>query len=394
MLGSIETKKIIIITKYFVPHNVVDSNAVYDLILDLLSIDNSLQINVVTTGNKYKSDVSLRNFDTEILRKISIHKIKQIRFPFLKSIRPLNDFIDGFLLTKYAKKLKINTVISLSNPPLISMWSSIVLKKRNFIYWSFDLYPEALVSSRLIKKNSLIYKLIHYITYLNKPHAIISMGPKQFEYLNHKYSKANITEREIIEINLPCGIHNQEISEEVPKWRSDDRIIIGYIGNLGKAHSKEFLINIITNIANYENLKLVLSLYGEHANEIFDIIKSSDKANNIELIPSVHQNQLAYIDVHIFSLLNEWTNVSVPSKAVSAICSNSVLWYSGSKDSDSYNYFKDCLFYSQGDNNSVCETLMQITKSNLLCKKKSSELISQNLQNLKESSIKKILQII
>jgi glycosyltransferase involved in cell wall biosynthesis len=387
-------KKVIIISKFFAPVNSVDSNSVYDLVIKLINQNPALEINIVTTDISYKSDVKLRTFDSLILNKFKIHRLNPIRVNIKGSMgRIINDLITGFYLVYYSKKLNIKTIISLSNPPFIGMWCNMLLFNRNFIYWSFDLFPDALISSGVLKSKSLLNRLLNYLNYKYPPFGIIALGPKQFEYLNYKYLRGNF-QNKINRIIYPCGIHQEIKTDSKPGWFEEDKIIVGYVGNIGKAHSKNFLINIINQINNYSNIKLVLSIYGEHASSILQSIDKIKDKSNIEIIPPVSQNELSYIQIHLVSLLHEWTNISVPSKAVSAICSESVLWFSGSTESDTYHFFKDCSYYSKDNFESIKEVLDSISICDFNIKKAQSALIKENLFKLESQSIIKISELI
>jgi hypothetical protein len=387
-------KKIIIISKFFAPVNVVDSNSVYDLAIKLISQSPNLEINIVTTDLSYKSDVRLRSFDSLLLSKFKIHRLNPIRLNIKGSFGSIvNDLIAGFYLVYYSRKLNIKTIISLSNPPLIAMWCNILLYNRNFIYWSFDLFPDALISSGVLTSESFLSRILNYLNYKRPPFGIIALGPKQFEYLNYRYARGNF-QNKINRIIYPCGIHQEIKTDSKPDWFEKDKIIVGYVGNIGKAHSKEFLINVISQINNYSNIKLVLSIYGEHASSILQLIDKFNDRSNIEIIPPVSQNELSYIQIHLVSLLHEWTNISVPSKAVSAICSGSILWFSGSTESDTFHFFNGCSYYSKDNFESIKEVLDSISIYDFDVKMANSALIKENLFELEAQSVNEIIELI
>jgi hypothetical protein len=389
MHGNPGKQEIIIVTKYFAPVNVVDSNSVYDLCRKLLEIDLNLKIHVVTTSINYKSNVKLRDFDALTLGKLSIYRVNHIAILTKYSFfRILADISTGFLLALKARKLSKNTIISLSNPPLINTWCALLLRKKKYIYWSFDIFPEALFASNLIGANSLLGKCIRWCTYVQAPKAIIAMGPKQFEYLNSCYAKNSIEK-----VILPCGIHDFLPSDQIPEWFLNDRIIVGYIGNLGKAHSKDFLLNVIKEISVNDKYLLIISIYGDSSKEVINTIHENNQLGNIKIVQFVNQSELVYIDIHLVSLLENWTNISVPSKAVSAVCSNSALWFNGSRESDTFNLFEKCSYYSNSDQESVSEVLKSITKDDISRKRFAAIKIAKKLQIIEQESINKLYSL-
>lgn len=389
MPGNRGSRELVIITKYFAPINVVDANSVYDLCQKLLLHDSSLRIHIVTTNSNYKSNVKLKSFDDSILKKLFIHRIDNILFLKLcRFPRVIGDILLGVGLVLKARKLKINTVISLTNPPLVNTWCSLLLKKRKYIYWSFDLFPEALFANNLLNPHRLVGRCLNWLTYSNSPNGIVALGYKQFDYLISCYSNKNIEK-----IILPCGIHDCALSNTIPEWYSEDKIILGYVGNLGKAHSKDFLLNIIKEISQKKDFLLIVSVYGDSTNEILNTISQNNPISNIRVVNSVLQSELVYIDVHLVSLLDTWNHVSVPSKAVSAICSNSALWFNGSRECDTYSMFVDCIYHSEADLEAVSDVLNSISRLDLNVKKQSAKRIFEELKSLEQKSVQQILSL-
>jgi hypothetical protein len=389
MRGGQGNKGLVIITKYFAPVNNVDSNSVYDLCQKLLLIDSTLKIHIVTTSINYKSNVKLRDFDNSIISKLSIHRVKLTSiFGHFSFLRVFYDALTGILLTIKARRLKVNTIISLSNPPMVNTWCSLLLKKRKYLYWSFDLFPEALFANNLLNPGGLVGRGLNWLTYSNSPKGIIALGHKQFDYLISCYSNKNIEK-----ILLPCGIHNSTPSNIIPEWYSEDKIILGYIGNLGKAHSRDFLLNIIKEISKNKDFLLIVSVYGDSTKEILNTISQNNPISNIRVVNSVLQSELVYIDIHLVSLLDKWNHVSVPSKAVSAVCSNSALWFNGSIECDTYSMFQDCSYHSEADPKSVSGVLNSISRLDLNVKKQSTKSICKELNSLEHKSVQHILRL-
>ena len=384
------SRDLVIITKYFLPVNVVDTIAVYDLCEKLLRKYIDLKIHIVTSDLKYKSDVKLKSFESRIVNSLVIHQVKNVSFSSNNGLlRIIREILCGIRLVLYAKKLKVKTIISLSNPPLINIWNSLILWNRRYVYWSFDLYPEALFSDGILKLNSILGKFIKYVTYLRAPSYIIALGPKQFAYLLSQYENKNIGE-----ILLPCGIHQVLPAINKPNWSRGHKIIIGYIGNLGKAHSKDFLISVIRKISFFKNILLVIAIYGEYAEEVLSFLADYNSEDNIKILSHVEQTELAFIDVHLVSLCHNWTNVSVPSKAVSAVCSNAALWLNCSYDSDTFHFFEKCSYYSSSDEISVQSVLSSISELDVFNKKCESKRIANELILLEDKSIDLINSII
>lgn len=376
-------KHLSIISKYFLPSINVDSDAVYDMIKGLLNVDGDLKITIITSNVKYKGDLNLDlKYDQTLLKKIEVKTVK----PFFRSSKILSDFILGFQLVSLAKKVGNKTIVSLSNPPFISMWHSLLLKSYNFYSWSFDLFPQALVADRILKKENPIYRLLFKLTYKNSPQGLIALGKHQYNYLNNLY---NGRSKEII---LPCGIHN-DFDSSIPEWYENERIILGYLGNIGRAHSPIFLENVLKKVAQSDNIKFVISIYGFHSDRIKKYIYKLNSANII-LIGSIPKGHMGFVDVHLVSLLPEWANISVPSKAVSAVCSSSTLWYCGPNYTDTFSFFEECSFYSTENEDSVNETFKSIDIKSIAQKQQMANKIKIDLIDLEKKAYRNIVRSI
>lgn len=377
------SKNVTIISKYFLPSINVDSDAVYDMVKGILDENPQLNITIVTSNIAYKGELTPNSkYSPSILQQIKIETVK----PILAKRKMISDFLLGFQLVSLAKKNRNRTIISLSNPPLISLWHSLLLKGYNFYYWTFDIFPQALAADNLIKDSGFIYRILNAITYRSKPKGLISLGNCQYKFLDGLYGGVNHR------ILLPCGIHNEQ-DQVIPSWKESNKITIGYLGNIGRAHSPTFLENVLKAVANLDHIKFVISVYGFHSDRIKEFV-SQMGADNISFVSSVAKGQLRFIDVHLVSLLPEWANISVPSKAVSAVCSGSALWYCGPKDVDTVGLFEKCSFISTEDFKSVTETLNSISLKSISDKKKISLRIKDDLKGLERKAYKDIVKSI
>ena len=380
-----ENKKIIIITPYFLPNNTIDVISVLKMCEAMLKIYPKLDIHIVTTNNKYKSNFNLLNKQDTFINALKVHYISYFKINVKSNIfKMIDNMIQGFQLVKLAKKLNINNIICLTSPPLISIFSHLGFKNKNFFYWSFDLFPEALEADNIIK-NKFILKFLSNLIYNNPPKNLISLGELQYNYLIKKYGSSAIQK-----IILPCGIHSNMIDNQAPIWYSTSKINIGYIGNIGRAHNEDFLLNILKLLNNHPNFNIIIVVYGIHAQKIINCIHTL-KSSNIQILKEVPQNLIGYIDVHVVSLKDNWKNIAVPSKAVSAVCSGSTIWFCGPKDCDTYQMLNQAMFYSTDAMTSIQQTIENLTLENIKLKKEQARKISKELLELEQGAYQEIM---
>lgn len=282
---------------------------------------------------KYQAEVHIVHIDRtydgggQIRQPIGIlHPVNTIYEGKNGLLKLLSGTLDGLFLILKAKRLRKGKVIVMTSPPLLPFWATWFLK--DWVLWSMDLFPEGFATAGTIKPTNFIYRWILKKTYQKPPEHLIALGPNQAAFIKQNYH------HEIPTTILPCGVlFHQENDPTIPVWKKDDgKIYFGYCGNLAKPHSNEFLLKFIDNLDTQKH-HLILALYGEKADSVLAYAHGRE---GITILKSVPRSQLHFIDVHLVSLLQEWTHVAVPSKAVSSICAGASMLFCGNKEADTW----------------------------------------------------------
>jgi hypothetical protein len=306
----------------------------------------------------------------------NIFRVKTFYFGKKRCWRLVANLISGYFLIRKSKRILCDVTIVMTDPSLLNMWASLLLKKRNWMLWTMDLYPESFVAGGLISANNYLYKKLYQWTVKNAPQHIISLGPLQTLHLQNRYN-GNIPKF----FCIPCGIYDAKESpgSDRPQWANDTtKICLGYCGNLGAAHSLEFLYAIIDHL-DIERFKMVISVYGLKAKTLQQYVQGK---NGVELIPPVRREHLNYIDIHLASLLPQWTHISVPSKTVSSVCAGSAFLYYGKEDSDNWFLLKEAGWLIPHDKDiqqGVIRFFQQFDIKNLEQKKEAAQKIAKKL---------------
>lgn len=332
-----------IVNRYYPPNKSAIAEAANDLAIYL--IDNGCKVKIVHTDGDYPGG-------GETGKKIAgeQHIIPAFYNGQNNILRLLGNLIEGFKLIRKAQKINEGVVIVMTNPMLLNIWAGIIFnrKKTPWLYWSMDLFPEGFAAGNLINSSNPIYKFVFKRAYKKKPNGLIALGKIQAKYLKNAYQK------DLPTVILPCGIFLNNIQEsksnnKIPKWKTaSDKIYLGYIGNLGQAHSIDFIKWTIDNL-NSEKHHLMLVVYGAKADVIKDYIK--DKKEGITLLDYMPREELKYLDINMVSLISEWVNVCVPSKMVSAVQQGSAVLFFGTKECDSWKDHKQASWLiEEGEN--------------------------------------------
>ena len=241
-------------------------------------------------------------------------------------IRFIMGLIDGLRLFITSLFIKKDAVIVMTEPPLLFFWFQLFrwLYKAKLVYYTMDVYPDAFAAGGFIRRKNLVYKFFKKIVYIKPPDFLIPLGDEQRKFLEEQFRSP------IRHAVLPCGIIHED--PEKFTYSPNGKIVFGYGGNMGAAHDAEFLVKFVKQLQP-EKHTIVLSLYGTKAEFVRKELEGLD---HIIYKKFLSHADIAALDVNIASLLPEWHHISVPSKAVTAVCCGSVLLLNACKTADAW----------------------------------------------------------
>ena len=371
--------KITFLTRHYPPNMNINGESVWDMV-KYLSDSYGIESNVISIDRNFAGGGAKR---APIGNVIRLKGLAEKNNSFLRIISFL---YEGFKLIKTAKKYTDSVIITTTSPPLLPLWGNLLLGKnvRRGV-WTFDIFPEYFAAMGVLGKKNPIYKWILKKTYQKAPDFLITLGPKQAEYLQRQYNQT------IPSLTLPCGVFfYQEKSDIPPFWWRDDKIFLCYCGNATELHNPDFIKSVIDNI-NPEEHRLVLALYGKHAPNLKEYAKDKD---GVIIVDSVLRSHLHFIDIHLVTLRSEWTHLAVPSKAVSAISMGATILFCGNKASDNWYMLQDAGWFIDENNipGQIEKFLYRVSRENIEAKKQHALKIHQNLKKHILNTYKKVYE--
>jgi len=244
--------------------------------------------------------------------------------------RLIADFSDALRLIRKAKSIDADHTVVMSDPPFLQLLSTYYLVAPNTSFWFMDIYPQAFVARGLVKTKNPIYKWYMNRLKAFKPRHVLALGRNQASYIQEAFDHTN-------NINLPIGLQELSLTERtpLPHWyKGDNFIYFLYKGNLGSAHDDQFLIALVNQLAPSKH-RLIVNVSGAKSDKFLNNIRD---IVSVEIVDQLTDHDLKYADIHIVTLLEEWTHICVPSKALLALSSGSAVLYHGSKHSDTWGY--------------------------------------------------------
>lgn len=330
-------KTIAVVNQYYPPDRASTGWLAQELVEELRAALPDWRVRVIATDATYRGGVEgdTAKEETDIIRLPSGNRLDN------KLRRLIGSLQEGRRLANVATR-EADVVISMTNPPLVNIWMGHYARKRGrkYVEWTLDLFPEAFSSAGLISENNPIYRYFLKRYSHNFPDFNLFLGPMQRDFVMGKHRK--VSESAI----LTCGVKRYQANEE-PRWRREhaDKIVLGYIGNMGEAHSSESLIRLVER-ADPERFRFMFSMYGAKVERVFEALNNHPAVIWTEGLPD---GDLPWLDAQIVSLLPIWTHVCVPSKAVSAICAGNPMVYIGVEQADIYQFFKEASWLVRED---------------------------------------------
>ncbi len=327
-------KKILIVQQYFYPDISAVAQLLYQLLaktVDLAPVDitvlcgsNVRSFETVSPGwtvlNGKRGRITVRRVPTTLPRgKVFIHRLTEYLL-----------FSWGVFVTILFHKNEYDITVSLTTPPLIGFLTRFLLgRRRKFIYYIEDLYPELLFDMGYIKRYWLVRKLRFFNMFiLHRSDKIITISRHMTRKLMRNY---NIDRKRITEIeNWANGV-----TYTPPRKRRP--FVLLYSGNIGLAHDFSLLPALLRRI-EARRLPVVFAFYGagrqeaavrsifHHTSVPYTFNGYTDKQEHNAVLASAH--------MFIISQKNETVGDVLPSKFYSYIAAGRPMLFLGTERSD------------------------------------------------------------
>lgn len=286
-----------------------------------------------------------------------------------------------------ARMARCQFYIVMSDPPFNNFLASLILKKKSYAFWTMDLYPEAFVSAGLTSENNPLYRFYRLAIRSSQPAFVIALGKGQASELKLLFPRTKL-------LSYAIGLtQNTGHDIETPDWYDKEKFTFAYIGNIGEAHDEIFITQFAKALDPGRHV-LIISVYGSKKNLI---IQELIQLPAVKIIDNISDSALRWIDVQMVSLKSEWTHICVPSKALYGMSLGSAILFQGVRESDAWEYVKDCGWHISENYRSSGEInkfLNGLSGEDVVKKKKQISGIIEQLKNSNQYSLEQIGRLI
>jgi glycosyltransferase involved in cell wall biosynthesis len=315
--------RLFFINRYFFPDHSATSQILTQLAFHLA--ESGHDVHVITSRQLYDDPRANLNVE-ETCGGVVIHRLATTQLGRSQLLGRSFDYLSFYLsalrlLTALADQDDV--LIPMTDPPLLSIIAWRVSRRRgsHVINWLQDIYPEVAteLGVPLIKGPvSKLFSLARNAS-LRSADTNVVVGTRMAQ----KLSEIGISLDSIKVIPNWCDDETivPVVNEKNPlrtDWRLQDKFVVGYSGNLGRAHEFETLLATSQRLRNDPNI-VFLIIGGGHGNtDLARRVEELGLSEKFRFLPYQSNELLKYSlsvpDVHWISLRPQLEGLIVPSK--------------------------------------------------------------------------------
>lgn len=315
--------RLIFVNRFFFPDHSATSQILSDLAFHLAATGRD--VHVITSNVRYDDPQALLP-EREIIHGVNVHRMATTRFGRKRLLGRYLDYLTFFVLlrSRLAELARPGDVIvAKTDPPLLSTVAlSVALWKRaHLVNWLQDLYPEVAVELGVPYLKGPVASALRLMRNISLQRAVmnVAVGEKMAELVLHAAGKSsslyvipNWTNDEEV---VPLSSVNNPLRND---WQLADKFVVGYSGNLGRAHEVQTIVDAAELLRSHPKL-CFLFVGGGHA---FEELATQVRLHGLEAMfqfrPYQDRSLLKYSltvpDVHLLSLRPTLEGLIVPSK--------------------------------------------------------------------------------
>jgi glycosyltransferase involved in cell wall biosynthesis len=335
-------RRIIFLNRYFYPDHSATSQMLSDLAFALA--ESGLEVMVVTSRQRY-DDPHVRSAPHETVRGVEIRRVWTSRFGRRRLVTRLVDYAT-FYLSAFSTLLgacrRGDVLVAKTDPPMICVVTAIVgwLKGAVTVNWLQDVFPEVAAKLGVMSAGNPVFRILLRIRdrCLQGACANIVVGDLMAEHIARR-GVARETIRVIHNWADDASTRPLESCENSLRVRLmlENRFVVGYSGNLGRAHDFETLLDAAVRLRADSRIAFVMTGGGAKY-ESLRADAARHGLSNIIFLPYQPRESLQLVltlsDIHLVSLLPELERLVVPSKVYGVMAAGRPVVFVGSADGE------------------------------------------------------------
>ena len=325
---------------FYKPDDVVSAVHFSDLCEGL--VDRGWHVTMMTS-NRYCRYGGVIPERTETIDGVTVKRVWRPGFDQASNIlRVINSLWLQSAWVWAMRKMPKPDIIVVGTDPQFSQfmlpWLRRVCPDTKIVYWSFDVYPEAIQADTNSKLVGGIANLIAGLVSrcYRSVHVMVDIGSCMRRLLRrHLHSAKEVT---LVPWALSEPGFDIPVNAEVRSAMFGENVKLGvlYSGNMGKAHEYDNFLELARFLrSKAPEVVFAFSARGNRMEEFTQALTDDD--TNIKILPFATQEELEdrlnAADIHLLSLKDNWAGIVVPSKFFGSLAAGKPVLYSGAATS-------------------------------------------------------------
>ncbi len=317
--------RIIFVNRFFWPDHSATSQILSDLAFHLA--DEGREVHVVTSRLLYEGAAGGALLPAqERVRGVGVHRVSTSAFGRKGLAGRAADY-GSFYVAARRKLLALagpgDIVVAKTDPPLLSLVAADVARRRSamLVNWIQDLYPEVAQNLGVAWLKGPLGGALTALRdrSLRQAAANVAIG----EAMARRLLALGVSPDSVETIPnwvVSADIHPVEAEDNPLRraWGLQERFVVGYSGNLGRAHEYRTLLDAAASLADRPELRFLFVGGGHRFQALEQDVRARGLAHLFLFKPYQGQEALSLSlstpDVHWVSLLPEVEGLIVPSK--------------------------------------------------------------------------------
>lgn len=314
--------KVIILNRFFAPDQSATSRMAASLAFGLAA--EGFQVEAIAS-NAWHDDATRRLPATETIEGVRVFRVSGAGFGRAKLVGRALDYASFHIAA--AAKLAMRTrrgdvCVVCTDPPLMSVsaWPAIAAKRAVLVNWSNDLFPEAAFDAGVLTSTSLAGRLALALRNLAVRRARVTVAPIE-RMAAQLRAQSGVGARVAVVPHWSDGQAIAPLPREASRlrdeWGLSGRFVVGYSGNLGRAHDFTTVLDAASQLRHRADVAF-LFVGGGHQRAWVEEEARRRNLGAVMFQPLQPLDRLseslAAADAHLVSLLPEFELSVVPSK--------------------------------------------------------------------------------
>jgi glycosyltransferase involved in cell wall biosynthesis len=333
--------RIFFVNRFYWPDESATSQLLSDLAEHLAK--NGADVTVITSRLRYtSSEGGLES--KEHHKGVQIYRVWTTAFDRSSLAGRVLDFLTFYLSATLALVFLSRAqdlIIAKTDPPFIQVFAGFasLVRRAQLINWCQDLFPEVAYALKRRAGNTAMRSVLHQAR--NFVLRRSSMNVAISDEMRRTLVSQGINRDRVIVIRNWCSQAITPVPREANalrrEWQLESNIVLGYSGNLGRAHVPEKVFALVQELADIETLKFLFIGSGHGMSWLMERCRAK-RYDHVVFKPYQPRERLSLSlsvpDLHLISLNRECQKYIAPSKFYGILAAGRPIVFLGNKGCD------------------------------------------------------------